>query len=114
MLLELSQQENISFKPVEINTFLLNKNNEESLYFKLPPLFPEPETSEPLLDYIKKVPRTPPTYTLYLIQAGAADFGCFEKAEVIKHKTLTKYMVRKKQGKSQLTYLRQKGKSRAG
>lgn len=114
MLLELSQQENISFEPVEKNTFLLKKDNEEILFFKLPFLFPEPETSEPLKDYMNKVSKVPPPYILYLIQAGAAALGCFEKGEVIKHKSLTKYMVRKKQGKSQLTYLRQKGKSRAG
>ena len=114
MLLELSRQESISFEPSEKYTFLLSKDNEESLFFKLPPLFPEPEISEPLMDYIKKVPETPPPYFLYLVQAGAAALGYFKKGEAIKHKTLTKYMVRKKQGKSQLTYLRQKGKSRAG
>lgn len=114
MLLELSQQENISFEPAGKNTFLLNKDKEESHFFKIPTLFPAPEISEPLPDYIKKVPGTPPSYILYLVQAGAAALGCFEKGEAIKHKTLTKYMVRKKQGKSQLTYLRQKGKSRAG
>jgi len=114
MLFELSQQENICFELAEKNSFLLKKDNEESLFFKLPPLFPEPETSEPLRDYMKKVSQTPPPYILYLVQAGAAALGCFEKGEVIEHKTLTKYMVRKKQGKSQLTYLRQKGKSRAG
>jgi hypothetical protein len=114
MLSELSQQENIYFEPEGKNTFLLNRDNEESLFLKLPPLFPAPEISEPLPDYIKKVPETPPPYILYLVQAGAAALGCFEKGQVIKHKTLTKYMVRKKQGKSQLTYLRQKGKSRAG
>ena len=114
MLLEVSQQENISFDSAEKNTFLLNSNNEENHFFKIPLLFPEPEICEPLKDYIKKVPETPPPYILYLVQAGAAALGCFEKGEAIKHKTLTKYMVRKKQGKSQLTYLRQKGKSRAG
>ena len=114
MLLELSHQENISFEPAGKNTFLLNRDNEGSLFFKFPPLFPAPEISEPLPDYIKKVPETPPPYILYLVQAGAAALGYFEKGEAIKHKTLTKYMVRKKQGKSQLTYLRQKGKSRAG
>jgi hypothetical protein len=114
MLLELSRQENISFERAGKNTFLLSKDNEESLFFKLPPLFPEPEICEPLPDYIRKVPETPPPYILYLVQAGAAALGYFEKGEAVKHKTLNKYMVRKKQGKSQLTYLRQKGKSRAG
>jgi hypothetical protein len=72
MLLELSQQENISFEPSGKYTFLLSKYNEESLFFKLPPLFPEPEISEPLMDYIKKVPEKPLPYILYLVQAGAA------------------------------------------
>jgi hypothetical protein len=114
MLKELSQQKNISFIHTEKNTFLLNDNNRERLSCILPPLFPEPEINEPLSDYIKKVPEVPPSYIIFLVQAGAAAFGCFEKGEVTRHKTLTKYMVRKKQGKSQLTYLRQKGKSRAG
>lgn len=114
ILLELSDQENFSFEPSGKSTFLLNKDNEGCLSFKLPPLFPEPKSSEPLSTYIIRVPKTPSPYILYLVQAGSAALGCFENGEVIKHKTLTKYMVRKKQGKSQLTYLRQKGKSRAG
>jgi len=114
MLEELSRQENISFKPAEKNTFLLNDSIDEKLFCILPPLFPEPEEGMPLTDYIKKVPETPPAYIIVLIQAGAAALGCFEKSEVTAHKALTKYMVRKKRGKSQLTYLRQKGKSRAG
>ena len=55
MLSELSQQENIYFEPEGKNIFLLNRDNKESLFLKLPPLFPAPGTSEPLKDYMKKV-----------------------------------------------------------
>ena len=114
MLEELSQQDNISFIPSGKNTFLLNDNHGEKFYCRLPSLFPEPEIDEPLPEYIKKIPGVPPSYIIFLVQAGSAALGCFEKGEISKHKALTKYMVRKKRGKSQLTYLRQKGKSRAG
>ena len=114
MLEELSRQENISFGRTDKNTFLLNDSRDEKLYCILPPLYPEPTLHEPLSDYIKKVPKDPPPYIVFLVQAGAAALGCFEEGKIINHKALNKYMVRKKQGKSQLTYLRQKGKSRAG
>ncbi len=114
MLQELSHQENISFKPAGKNTFLLNEDRDEKLSCILPPIFPKPEEDEPLADYMKKPKETPPSYIIFMVQAGAAALGCFDKGSVTAHKALTKYMVRKKRGKAQLTYLRQKGKSRAG
>jgi hypothetical protein len=51
---------------------------------------------------------------LILVKAGTASVGFFENREVSSHKVFRAYMVRKKQGKSQIKYLKTKGKSRAG
>lgn len=48
------------------------------------------------------------------VRSGLAGLLCFENGELIDHKVFRAYMVRKKQGKSQLKYLKTKGKSRAG
>lgn len=53
-------------------------------------------------------------YLMLLVQTGSAAIGIFRGGECLSHKVLTAYMVRKKQGKSQLKYLKTKGKSRAG
>lgn len=69
---------------------------------------------EPLETYLTRVPSEPPTYLILLMQAGAAALGVVREERWIHHKVIRKYMVRKSQGKAQLTYLQQKGKSRAG
>ena len=56
----------------------------------------------------------PPNYALVLIQSGSASIGVFEGQKCLEHKVFSAYMVRKKQGKSQVKYLKTKGKSRAG
>lgn len=53
-------------------------------------------------------------YVLILIRSGQASLGLFENGELSDHKVFRAYMVRKKQGKSQIKYLKTKGKSRAG
>jgi hypothetical protein len=53
-------------------------------------------------------------YVLLLIRSGIASVGYFENRENIDHKVFRSYMVRKKQGKSQIKHLKTKGKSRAG
>lgn len=53
-------------------------------------------------------------YVLILIRSGQASVGLFENGELLDHKVFRAYMVRKKQGKSQIKYLKTKGKSRAG
>lgn len=53
-------------------------------------------------------------YIILLIQAGSAALGYFENDINYDHKVFKSYMVRKKQGKSQIKYLNAKGKSRAG
>lgn len=53
-------------------------------------------------------------HIVVLIESGLAAVGYFENGENIDHKVFRAYMVRKKQGKSQIKYLKTKGKSRAG
>ncbi|RPA69113.1 hypothetical protein EF405_04695 [Cyclobacteriaceae bacterium YHN15] len=53
-------------------------------------------------------------YVLILIKSGMASVAFFENGNMADHKVFRAYMVRKKQGKSQLKYLKTKGKSRAG
>ncbi len=48
-----------------------------------------------------------------LIQAGHAAIGYFEENELVLHKVITRYMVRGN-GKAQHTYLKTRGKSKAG
>ncbi len=55
-----------------------------------------------------------PNILIVLAQAGSASLG-FSEAGILKHhKVIKKYMVRKSQGKAQLTHLKTKGKSRLG
>jgi len=53
-------------------------------------------------------------YSLVLIRAGQACTGYFHQGTLIDHKVFRAYMVRQKQGVSQIKHLKTKGKSRAG
>lgn len=53
-------------------------------------------------------------FGLVLMRAGQAVTGYFHGGELIDHKVFRAYMVRQKQGKSQIKHLKTKGKSRAG
>lgn len=56
----------------------------------------------------------PSHYALVLMQAGRASIAVALEDEIVYSKQIQKYMVRATQGKSQLSYLNQKGKSRLG
>ena len=66
------------------------------------------------LGLIKTVPVEIKNYVLLIIRSGIATLGYFENFINVDHKVLRAYMVRKKQGMSQIKYLNKKGKSRAG
>lgn len=53
-------------------------------------------------------------YVLLMIRSGIASLGYFEGGDNLDHKVFRAYMVRKKQGTSQIKHLKTKGKSRAG
>jgi hypothetical protein len=57
---------------------------------------------------------SPKTFGLFLVQAGYAAIAIGQGDELIDTKVIRKYMTRKTQGKSQLTYKETKGKSRLG
>jgi hypothetical protein len=53
-------------------------------------------------------------HIVLIIKSGIASIAFFENRQLIDHKVFRAYMVRKQQGKSQIKYLKTKGKSRAG
>jgi hypothetical protein len=55
-----------------------------------------------------------PSYVIVVVQSGQACVGLVENGQLTDHKVFKSYMVRQKQGKSQLKYLKTKGKSKAG
>lgn len=86
---------------------LQDQAGNELLNFRLPIVLPPPAENLHL-------PDTPVNYIMLLIQAGNCAMGYFEDGINQNHKVFRAYMVRKKQGKSQIKYLKTKGKSRAG
>ncbi|WP_114751916.1 hypothetical protein [Pleomorphovibrio marinus] len=66
------------------------------------------------LDFLTLDPIGGFQYVLVLIESGIAVVGFFEEENLMEHKVFRGYLVRKKQGKSQIRHLNEKGKSRAG
>ncbi len=89
-------------------------DGERMAEIRFPLSFPRLEDGESLEAYLNRVPEKPIPYVMFLMQSGNCALGYFSEGEVVHHKVIRKYMVRKKRGKSQLTYLKKKGKSRAG
>ena len=71
-------------------------------------LFDYLEGGDSLEDFLAFAPTL-----VILIQAGHAAIGYFEENELVLHKVITRYMVRGN-GKAQHTYLKTRGKSKAG
>jgi hypothetical protein len=86
---------------------ILDESQQELVYFRLPIVIPppgkEPFSKENQVNYV-----------ILLIQSGSCAIGYFENGINLDHKVFRAYMVRKKQGTSQIKYLKTKGKSRAG
>lgn len=99
---------------VERAVAIVDSLQDEIFRVKLPFVFPGIGEGMPHEDYMANVPEFPPSYIILQIQAGSAALGYFEFGEVLHHKVIRKYMVRKKQGKSQVKHLKSKGKSRLG
>lgn len=60
------------------------------------------------------IPEFIPPHTIILVRSGDAALGFHDGNKFLRHKMIHSYMVRKKHGKSQLTYMKKKGKSRGG
>lgn len=86
---------------------VLDEAGNERVYFRLPIVLPPPSTNI-LLEEAQV------HYVMLLIQSGNCAMGYFENGKNLDHKVFRSYMVRKKQGTSQIKYLKTKGKSRAG
>lgn len=83
------------------------KTGSDELYYRLPLTLPAPINNQ----FANTLPIH---YVILLIQSGNCAIGYFEDGLNLDHKVFRSYMVRKKQGKSQIKYLKTKGKSRAG
>ncbi len=106
--------ENIIDVDYRKNYIILIKDGCEE-YFKPPLCFPDINLfKKSLSTYKNQIPNKPKPYLIILIRAGNASLGYFEDGENIYHKVIRKYMVRKKQGKAQITHLNKKGKSKLG
>jgi len=113
ILQELSVSDN-SYTFSQGNIITVTENDSEVIQsIILSPVFPAFEEDEILSSYLSRIPSEPPSQLIILIQAGAAALGFFHQEKML-HKVITKYMVRKGQGKAQLTYANTKGKSRMG
>ncbi|OKL38828.1 hypothetical protein [Pontibacter flavimaris] len=93
------------YDPEKHRLTLLNEAGQEPLYFRLPLTLPFPYATQATESI---------HYVILLIQSGNCALGYFENGRCLNHKVFRSYMVRKKQGKSQIKYLKTKGKSRAG
>ena len=89
------------------NQLIFDKNGSAVLKFRLPISISSPEA-------YYNAPNDRANYVLLMVRSGMASVGYFENGENIDHKVFRAYMVRKKQGMSQVKYLKTKGKSRAG
>jgi hypothetical protein len=83
---------------------VFNENAQSTFNIRLPIHLPYPDLER----------LNPLKWVILLIQAGHGALGFMENDSLVDHKVISTYMVRKKQGKSQIKYLKTKGKSRAG
>ena len=98
---------NFSYDFTKHRIIILDEFNNQQLNFRLPI---DVKVSDQLeFNELEEV-----CYIILLIQSGSCALGYFEEEDNIDHKVFKSYMVRKKQGKSQVKYLKTKGKSRAG
>ncbi|WP_051203823.1 hypothetical protein [Hugenholtzia roseola] len=109
-----AQDRNDLFWDKKKNILWGRQGEEKSFAFRFPLPFPAPLPEESLATYVERLPLLPLPYHLILVQAGYAALAYAEEGQILKHKAITAYMVRKKQGRAQLNYLKTKGKSRLG
>lgn len=86
---------------------VMDNAGEEAIQLRLPITLPSPDIREDE-DYEAV------NYIILLVQSGSSALAYCEGEDIVDHKVFKSYMVRKKQGKSQIKYLKTKGKSKAG
>lgn len=90
----------------------IEKEQKTIFWLKFPLLYPMENND--LASYISNLGALKGDFVIMLIRAGNAALCYYSDGKMLFHKVIRKYMVRQKQGKSQLTYLQSKGKSRYG
>ena len=106
-LLILGEKEKHGFSCSEINKKLFS--------FRLPLSYPPPKDGQALFDYLDHLrAKDNNNFIILLMEAGRAAVGFYKDEKLVDHKNIRKYMVRKKQGKAQISHLKSKGKSRYG
>ena len=103
----------LTFVPEQHAIQIGNAEFNKGCTLRLPFDFPLFAASETLNTYLKQLHQAP-KHLILLLQAGHCALGFVTEGELQEHKVIKKYMTRAKQGKSQLTHLKTKGKSRAG
>lgn len=110
-----AQRENVLFLPKKLALQGFDAAGKLKWWFRVPLLFPRMGAVETLENYATQLSEDLPTYLLLVLRAnGNAAIGYFENGKILNHKVIRKYMVRQKQGKSQIKHLKTRGKSRAG
>lgn len=90
------------------------ENGDKVLKLGLPLNRTRPHHDEDFTNYWQRSSAIDGPYWVLLLQAGEAALGRIHQHELLQYKVIRKYMVRKKQGKAQISHLKTKGKSRAG
>lgn len=97
------------------NLILADSGSGDRIFdFRMPWFWPSLENFSEIDNYLERLSTHDLFYLIILIQAGHSALGTFRAGQILKHKVIQKYMVRKKQGKAQITYLHTKGKTRGG
>ena len=98
------------------HSFIASLEGKKIFSLRLPLFYPSILDKEKLWQYLDRseLHCTETSWTILLMEAGRAAIGVSQDGRIIKHKNIRKYMVRKKNGKAQLTHLKSKGKSRYG
>ena len=97
----------VSYEPEKHRLVLTDETGDGPLFFRLPLVLSLPGSG-------LAAEEVQVNYVILLIQSGNCAMGLFENGINVDHKVFRSYMVRKKQGTSQVKYLKTKGKSRAG
>jgi len=87
---------------------VLDQQGEKILEFHYPLSFPANPPGQNLISYAGALTANPIPYVILLMHAGQSALGYFTRGEMIQHKVIRKYMVRKKQGKAQYKFQKQK------
>jgi hypothetical protein len=91
-----------------IKVFAKDNNQKQLLKIRIPLNMRISDSNE--IEFVSDITH----YVLMVVKSGMACLGLFENFKNINHKVFRAYMVRKKQGTSQIKHLKTKGKSRAG